>query len=119
MGKYYRASYNGYKDIVQLLIDYRADGRPNSGSGLTPLYTACYQGHYDVVVLLSRVFPKNLALPLLLDQTYPLHACIMKRRENIVEYLLTLRKPYIPDSAETMNLSADARSRSSFLNGNF
>ncbi|XP_065648792.1 leucine-rich repeat serine/threonine-protein kinase 1 isoform X2 [Hydra vulgaris] len=104
----FRASFYGYKDIVQLLIDYQADGRPNAESGLTPLYAACYHGHYDVAVLLSKTFPKLLLIPLIYDLTYPLHACVMREQEHIVEYLLTLRKQ------PGLEVSNEFSSRSSF-----
>nr|XP_047128450.1 leucine-rich repeat serine/threonine-protein kinase 1 [Hydra vulgaris] len=103
INKYYRgyntllycASHNGFKDIVQLLIDYKAHGQPNAENGLTPLYDACFHGYYDVAVLLCKAFPNQLAMPKYCNLTLPLHACVMNNQEHILEYLLTLRKPAI------------------------
>ena len=75
-----------------MLIDYRADGRANLDSGLTPLYGACYAGHVDVVIYLATNFPQQLQIPVTVDETYPLHAAVMKGHTEIVRYLLTLRQ---------------------------
>lgn len=88
----YRASFGGHIEIVKLLIEYKADGRPNVDSGITALYAASFAGHLDVVMLLAQVFPKHLIMPVTIDETYPLHAAVMKGRVEIVKFLLTLRK---------------------------
>jgi len=49
----YRAAAKGYEDIVNLLLDYNAN--PNielNESSYTPLFSACYRGHYSTVKLL-------------------------------------------------------------------
>ena len=89
---YCRASFGGYIHIIKLLLDYKADGRPNADSGITPLYAACFAGHLEVVVLLSRIFPKHLVIPVNLDEMYPLHAAVMKNRVEVVYFLLGLRE---------------------------
>ena len=80
-----------------MLIDYGADGRPNAESGLTPLYAACVMGHLDIVEYLSKKFPKHLIMPAASDESYPIHAAIMKNRNDVLKFLLTLR------GATTMN----------------
>ena len=86
-----RACLNGHLSITKLLIDYGADGRPNAESGLTPLYAACVMGHLDVVKYLSNKFPKHLIMPAASDESYPIHAAIMKNRNEVLRFLLTLR----------------------------
>ena len=86
-----RACLNGHLSIIKLLVDYGADGRPNAESGLTPLYAACVMGHLDVVKYLSNKFPKHLIMPAASDESYPIHAAIMKNRNEVLKFLLTLK----------------------------
>lgn len=45
------ASFGGYDEIVDLLIQHKADvnKRKQDGSGITPLMFACIQGHKEIV----------------------------------------------------------------------
>ncbi|XP_055307789.1 serine protease persephone-like [Sitodiplosis mosellana] len=47
----HRAAANGYKDIVQLLIDNGADFRSIDKNGHTPLHKAAAHGHKDIAQL--------------------------------------------------------------------
>ncbi|XP_047128384.1 leucine-rich repeat serine/threonine-protein kinase 1 isoform X1 [Hydra vulgaris] len=112
------ACFYGNKAIVKLLLDNQADVRPNSGTGETPLYIACCNGHLDVVVLLAQTFPELLNLPCKKEQIYPLHAAIIHGKESIVEYLLTLR--YVEHGLEKvfLNNSAPPKSNKFFVHIN-
>ena len=89
---YCSASFGGFLDIVNLLLDYKADGRPNADSGITPLYAACYKGHFEVAEKLIQVFPKQITMPVTLEETYPLHAAIINGHFNIINLLLKHRQ---------------------------
>ncbi|XP_066912686.1 leucine-rich repeat serine/threonine-protein kinase 1-like isoform X2 [Clytia hemisphaerica] len=88
----YRASFGGYVDIVNLLLDYQADGRSNADSGITPLYAACFKGHYEVAAKLIQRFPKQLTIPVTLEQTFPLHAAVINGHLDIISLLLKHRQ---------------------------
>ena len=86
------ASFGGFFEIVNLLLDYKADGRSNSDSGITPLYAACYKGHFEVAEKLIEVFRKQITIPVTLEETYPLHAAIINGHLNIINLLLKHRQ---------------------------
>ena len=45
-------AFNGYKNIVNILLQNDADVNAADGDGLTPLHDAAYNGHTDIVDLL-------------------------------------------------------------------
>lgn len=49
-----RASHCGHKNLVQILLDYKADSNSVSTDGLTPLNTACFKGLTEIVQLLVK-----------------------------------------------------------------
>jgi ankyrin repeat protein len=48
----HRATYQGYKEIAELLIAKGADVNAKNNSGWTPLHEAAYKGHMEIVELL-------------------------------------------------------------------
>lgn len=50
-----RASEEGQKEIVKLLIEYGADGRIHPVTKYSPLYIACYGGRKDIAEILLKV----------------------------------------------------------------
>jgi ankyrin repeat protein len=50
-----REGREGYEEIVQLLLDYKADPNMPDACALTPLYFACWNGNFKIAaVLISR-----------------------------------------------------------------
>ncbi|XP_065057929.1 leucine-rich repeat serine/threonine-protein kinase 1-like isoform X2 [Rhopilema esculentum] len=88
----FKASHGGHSDVVELLLDNGANGRPNGGAGYTPLYGACYAGHLDVVKILVERLPNLLMQPTETDRSVPLHAGIFGGKIQVLKYLLSLRK---------------------------
>ena len=88
----FRASLEGFPEIVKLLLENGANGKPNGGPGLTPLYAACYHGHLEVVKILAESLPHLLMKPTVNDQSVPLHAAIFQGKIDTIRYLLSLRK---------------------------
>jgi ankyrin repeat protein len=43
------AAYNGYNDLVELLLQYKSDINAIDKNGQTPLHLAAMKGHLDVV----------------------------------------------------------------------
>ncbi|XP_065648667.1 leucine-rich repeat serine/threonine-protein kinase 1 isoform X3 [Hydra vulgaris] len=112
------ACFHGDKRIVELLIHNQANVRPNSITGETPLYIACYYGHLDVVILLAQTFPELLNLPCTQEQIYPLHAAIIHQKESIVQHLLTYRYKKHGLEKVISNNSTPAESNKYFVNIN-
>ena len=83
-----RASHGGFTEIVKLLLDYGADGRPNGDSEISPLYAACYLGHLPVVKVLAERLPIYLTLPTKVDNSSPLHAASMRGHVHVVRHLI-------------------------------
>lgn len=113
---FFRASFGGFLDIVNVLLDYKADGRPNADSGITPLYAACYKGHLEVAEKLVAVFPKQLTMPATLEEMYPLHAAIICNHLNILSMLLKHRPPLedeVVNEARKVSTSGKPKKRSS------
>jgi len=96
----YKASYEGYPEIVRLLLQNGANGKANGGSGLTPLYAACYVGNLEVVQILVECLPRLLMQPTVSDQSIPLHAAILRGNIETIRYILNLRKEV---SSEELN----------------
>jgi ankyrin repeat protein len=80
------ASWNGYYDVVRLLLQYGADKMSKSGNNDTPLHLAAYQGHLATAQVLlengTDVHVQNEA-----RQT-PLHAAVSSGHRNIAQLLL-------------------------------
>jgi len=74
------------------LLKYKADGRSNKESGITPLYAACFKGHYEVAARLIDEFPKQLVMPVTVEETYPIHAAIINGHVSIINLLMKYRQ---------------------------
>ena len=83
-----RASHGGHFEIVQLLLDKGADGSPNTFTGITPLYAACFNGHVEVARLLAQRMPHLINMAGKMDGSRPLHVAAGEGSEVIIKILL-------------------------------
>ena len=82
----HRASMNGDKDVVQLLLDQGADPNKADEEGETPLHWATKKGHKDVVqLLLDQGAVHNIASHY--GRT-PLHQAVSAGYQEVVQLLL-------------------------------
>ena len=84
----YRASHGGFIEIVKLLLDMGADAAPNTYTGITPLYAACFNGHVEVARLLVNRMPQLVNLPTRMEQSTALHAAAGEGQQAIIRILL-------------------------------
>ena len=82
------------------MLQNGANGKANGGSGLTPLYAACYVGNLEVIQILVESLPHLLMQPTVSDQSVPLHAAILQGNIETIRYILNLRKEV---SSEELN----------------
>lgn len=54
----FRASQNGFKEIIKILLECGADGRVHPVTKYSPLYIACYHGHKEIAEMLLSKFPE-------------------------------------------------------------
>jgi ankyrin repeat protein len=48
------AAVNGYKDVAEVLLAYKADVNAKTNNGMTPLHLAVGAGHKDLADLLRQ-----------------------------------------------------------------
>ena len=110
---YFRASLEGYPEIVRFLLQNGANGKANGGAGLTPLYAACFVGHLEVVRILVESLGHLLMQPTVSDQSVPLHAAILQGKIEVIRYLLSLRKEVTAEEPCTRPRKATVPKRNS------
>ncbi len=79
------AAYNGYQQIVEMLITHGASVQVKDDRGETPLHKACINGHQDIVELLiasgSEVEARST------DGSTPLHMAAYGQHLEVVRFL--------------------------------
>uniref|UniRef100_A0A147BMZ4 non-specific serine/threonine protein kinase n=1 Tax=Ixodes ricinus TaxID=34613 RepID=A0A147BMZ4_IXORI len=88
----YKACEDGHKDIVNLLLEFGADGRIHPVTQYSPLYIACYYGRKDIVRILLEHFPELIREPTM-EHWLPLHAAALSGHVAILELLLSHSYP--------------------------
>lgn len=80
------ASWFGHLQLVQILLDYKAEINLQENEGHTPLHLACWFGYIKICELLVK---KNASLDALdhFGRT-PLHFAVQHNRIDVVEFLL-------------------------------
>ena len=80
------ASWNGYYDVVRLLLQHGADKSSRSGNYDTPLHLAAYQGHLAT----AQVLLENGAIVHVQNEARhtPLHAAVSNGHYDIAQLLL-------------------------------
>ena len=73
---------------MKLLLDMGADSSPNTYTGITPLYAACFNGHIDVARLLVNRMPEMVNVPTRMEQSTALHAAAGEGQQAIMRILL-------------------------------
>jgi ankyrin len=82
------ASMNGHEEVVKLLLKRGADATITNVFDMTPLSSACQEGHLSVVqVLLNHQGPQALGMTPSTGPT-PLHHAARGGREDVVKFLL-------------------------------
>jgi len=80
------AVLNGHKDVVELLLNYKADINVKDKDGYTPLYEAAKGGHKEVAELLLT---KKADVNAKDNKGYsPLHEAVVADDKSVVELLL-------------------------------
>ncbi|XP_043222191.1 leucine-rich repeat serine/threonine-protein kinase 1-like isoform X1 [Amphibalanus amphitrite] len=90
----YKASSEGLRPVVKLLVEHGAEGRIHPVTRYSPLYIAAYNGKKDVVELLLKTYP-SLVQVLTVERWSPVHACCITGRVAVLELLF--RYPYPPE----------------------
>nr|GAT44878.1 ankyrin 2,3/unc44 [Mycena chlorophos] len=104
------AAYHGNTEIVQLLLQSRADQKQRNNKGQTAVYMAASQGHIDVVKLLTEDRLREGSDLVDLDGLSPLHAAASAGHATIVQHLLDHIAPnlfcYFSGAQSPLNLAA-------------
>lgn len=81
------AARNGWKECVQLLIEFKATLNISDAHKWTPLHYACFAGHPEVVEMLVT---NKANINMTTDEGYtPLHLCCYKGYVKIAEFLIS------------------------------
>ncbi|OWF40712.1 tyrosine-protein kinase HTK16-like [Mizuhopecten yessoensis] len=86
----------GFQDIVQLLIEHKADVEMKDRAGLTPLHRSCATNRAEMIPILVEKGGANLQSSTPKTSWVPMHDAAMRGHVKCIKALLKMNAPLMP-----------------------